>query len=87
MLAHHTEFCIIQLYIMFFSPTQAGLSPLYVTCFAGHKLVVDTLLQNGANPNLTTTVSYSMNTCRARQTCSFWSILQSYHNGKLFPSK
>ena len=36
--------------------TQDGFSSLYVACQGGHKEVVDTLLKNGANVDLATTV-------------------------------
>ena len=41
-----------------FSYTQDGCTPLYTACHNGHKQTVDVLLKNGANPNLTFTVSY-----------------------------
>ena len=41
-----------------FSSTQNGGTPLYVACQNGHTQTVDVLLRNGANPNLTLTVSY-----------------------------
>ena len=34
------------------------MSPLYVACENGHKLTVKLLLERGANPNLTGTVSF-----------------------------
>ena len=40
-----------------FSYTQDGATPLYVACQNGHKQTVDVLLKNGANVNLTMTVS------------------------------
>ena len=40
-----------------FSYTQNGATPLYVACQNGHKQTVDVLLKNGANVNLTRTVS------------------------------
>ena len=36
--------------------TQDGSSPLYVAYQNGHEKIVDTLLKNGANVNLATTV-------------------------------
>ena len=36
--------------------TQNGASPLYAASQEGHTEVVDTLLENGADPNLATTV-------------------------------
>ena len=41
----------------YFPPVQDGFTPLYVACDGGHKQIVDILLKNGANVNLTTTVS------------------------------
>ena len=41
----------------YFPPVQDGFTPLYAACGGGHKLIVDILLENGANVNLTTTVS------------------------------
>ena len=35
---------------------QDGVHPLYVSSLLGHAEVVDTLLKNGADPNLTTKV-------------------------------
>ena len=40
-----------------FSYTQDGATPLYTACQNGHKQTVDVLLKNGANVNLTRTVS------------------------------
>ena len=40
-----------------FSYTQDGATPLYTACQNGHKQTVDVLLKNGANVNLTMTVS------------------------------
>ena len=41
-----------------FSYTQDGATPLYMACQNGHKQTVDVLLKNGANVNLTCTVSF-----------------------------
>ena len=50
------SFCIVVSHLISFS-TQHGGTPLYVACQNGHKQTVDVLLENGANVNLTTTVS------------------------------
>ena len=54
-MSHFTFSCISLCHT--FSYTQNG-TPLYVACQNGHTQTVDVLLKNGANPNLTTTVSY-----------------------------
>ena len=41
----------------YFPPVQDGFTPLHVACEGGHKLIVDILLKNGANVNVTMTVS------------------------------
>ena len=41
----------------YFPPVQDGFAPLHVACEGGHKLIVDILLKNGANVNVTMTVS------------------------------
>ena len=43
--------------VISFSHVQDGYTPLYVACQNGHKQIVNFLLENGANVNLTTTVS------------------------------
>ena len=49
--------CIYHFFPSFrFLYTQDGISPLYVACQNGHEEIVDTLLMNGANVNLATTV-------------------------------
>ena len=53
----HLTFSCISLYHTF-SSTQDGVTPLYVACQNGHTQTVDVLLKNGANPNLTLTVSF-----------------------------
>ena len=51
-------------YILSFSPpVQDGFTPLYGACQGGHKLIVDILLKNGANVNLTLTVSVLVAIC------------------------
>ena len=55
-MSHLTFSCISLCHT--FSYTQIGGTPLYVACQNGHKQTVDVLLKNGANVNLTTTVSY-----------------------------
>ena len=47
--------CVLSLFP--FPPVQDGITPLYVACQNGHKQIVIVLLKNGANVNLTTTVS------------------------------
>ena len=42
-----------------FSYTQNGFTPLYLGSQNGHKQTVEVLLKNGANVNLTITVSYT----------------------------
>ena len=54
-MSHLTFSCISLCHT--FSYTQNGGTPLYVACQNGHKQTVDVLLKNGANVNLTCTVS------------------------------
>ena len=42
---------------------QDGIHPLYVSSLLGHAEVVDTLLKNGADPNLTTKVQSLYKCC------------------------
>ena len=46
-----------------FSYTQDGATPLYVACQNGHTQTVDVLLKNGANVNLSRTVSLINHLC------------------------
>ena len=55
-MSHLTFSCISLCHT--FSSTQNGGTPLYVACQNGHTQTVDVLLKNGANPNLTLTVSF-----------------------------
>ena len=55
-MSHLTFSCISLCHT--FSYTQNGGIPLYVACQNGHTQTVDVLLKNGANPNLTLTVSF-----------------------------
>ena len=51
-------------YILSFPPpVQDGVTPLYVACQGGHKIIVDILLKNGANVNFTVTVSVLVVIC------------------------
>ena len=43
--------------VISFPHVQGGFTPLYVACQNGHKQIVIVLLENGANVNLTMTVS------------------------------
>ena len=55
-MSHLTFSCISLCHT--FSYAQDGCTPLYVACQNGHKQTVGVLLKNGANANLTCTVSY-----------------------------
>ena len=55
-MSHLTFSCISLCHT--FSYTQNGATPLYTACQNGHKQTVDVLLKNGANVNLTFTVSF-----------------------------
>ena len=55
--------------VISFPHVQRGFTPLYVACEGGHKQIVIVLLKNGANVNLTTTVSVWSSACSEVSSC------------------
>ena len=68
-----------------FSYTQDGATPLYMACQNGHKQTVDVLLKNGANVNLTCTVSFINPLCTWSERVMVLCLERVYVSPSLLP--
>ena len=68
-----------------FPHVQDGFTPLYGACEGGHKQIVIVLLENGANVNLTTTVSVWSSACSEVAIIMFTALICMYMQYLCYP--